>query len=64
MLDDRTAAKPHKMSFKEYKKYKLKMLKRDFRITLTEEELAHANSLTTETQVNQFCIGILNKRWG
>lgn len=65
MIDDRNAAVPErKMSFKEYKKRKLKMLRRDFRISLTEEELAHADALTTEVQVDQFCLGILNKRWG
>lgn len=65
MIDDRNAAVPvRKMSFKEYKKRKLKMLRRDFRISLTEEELAHADTLTTEVQVDQFCLGILNKRWG
>lgn len=65
MIDDRNAAVPdRKMSFKQYKKHKLKMLRRDFCIRLTEEELAHADTLTTEMQVDQFCLGILNKRWG
>lgn len=65
MIDDRTAAVPErKMSFKTYKKTKLKMLRRDFCIMLNEEELAHYDTLTTEVQVDQFCLGILNKRWG
>lgn len=64
MLDDRTATKPRNMSLKEYRKMKLKMLRRDFRITLTEKELAHAETLTTEIQIDQFCLGMMNKYWG
>jgi hypothetical protein len=51
-------------SINAYRKFKLKILKRDFCVTLTEEELAHAETLTTEAQLDQFCMGILNKRWG
>lgn len=47
-----------------YRKAKLKILKRDFRISLTEEELAHAETLTTEVQIDQFCLGMINKYWG
>ena len=64
MIDDRTATSPvRKMSFKTYKKMKLKMLRRDFCIPLTDEELARYNTLTTEIQVDQFCLGMINKRW-
>lgn len=64
MIDDRSAAGfQRKMSFKSYKKMKLRMLQRDFCIKLTDEELEHANTLTTEAQVDQFCIGVLNNRW-
>ena len=64
MFDDRESARPErKMSFSSYKKMKLKMLKRDFCIMLTDEELAHAESLQSEIQVDQFCIKILNSRW-
>lgn len=52
------------MSIKEYRKMKLKMLDRDFCINLTDEEIAHAKTLTTEVQIDQFCLGIINKRWG
>lgn len=63
--DDKTATKPQKtMSLKEYRKMKLKILRRDFRLYLTEEELAHAEALTTEAQIDQFCIGMLDKYWG
>ena len=64
MIDDRSATGfQRKMSFKSYKKMKLRMLQRDFCIKLTDEELEHANTLTTEAQVDQFCITILNNRW-
>ena len=64
MLDDRTAARAErKMSFSSYKKMKLKMLKRDFFIVLTDEERKHAESLQNEIQVDQFCISVLNSRW-
>lgn len=64
MIDDRTATHPtRKMSFKQYKKAKLKILQRDFCIALTQEELNHFAELTTEVQVDQFCLGILNNRW-
>lgn len=64
MLDDRTAAVPRKVSLKEYRKAKIKMLKRDFLIELEDEEVAHAETLTTETQLDQWALGIINKRWG
>jgi hypothetical protein len=62
---DRTHTKPVRtMSLRQYGKYKLKILKRDFLVELTEEELARAKSLKTEAAIDQFCMGILNKRWG
>lgn len=62
MIDDRKAAGfERKISFKQYKKYKLRMLQRDFCIKLEEEDIAHYNTLTTETQIDQFCIRILNE---
>lgn len=64
MIDDRTAAVPRKVSLKEYRKMKIKMLKKDFCINLTDEEIAHANTLKTEAALDQFCLGILNNRWG
>ena len=64
MINDRDAARPQRqMSFKQYKKMKLKMLQRDFCIPLSDEELAYAESLQSEIQVDQFCLGILNSRW-
>lgn len=64
MVDDKIAAGfVRQMPFKTYKKYKLRMLQRDFCIRLTEEELAHYETLDTKTKVDQFCIAILNNRW-
>lgn len=56
--------KQRQESFAQYKKRRLKELRRDFKIMLTEEEQARAGALTTEVQVDQFCMGILNNRWG
>lgn len=42
---------------------KLQILSRDFKINLTEEEIAYAHTLKTEVQVEQFCLGIINDRW-
>lgn len=53
-----------KVPVDQYLKRKLKILKRDFKITITEEESAHASTLTTETQIDQFCLGMINKYWG
>ena len=60
MLDDRTATKPRNISFKEYKRIKYKML-RDFCIHPTDEEMNRFNSLTTEIEVDNFCISMIRK---
>jgi hypothetical protein len=63
MIDDRAAAGfTRKMSFKQYKRMKRQML-RDFQVTLTSEEEARWSTLTTEIQVDQFCLMIINNRW-
>ncbi len=63
MIDDKAAAGfSRKMSFKTYKKYKLRMLQKDFCIQLTEEDLDYYNTLDTETKVDQFFIAIINNR--
>jgi len=51
-------------SVNTYRKFKLKILKRDFCITITEAESEYAETLTTETQIDQFCLGMINKYWG
>ena len=65
MIDDMTTTRPQKtMSIKSYRKMKIKMLEEEFLITLTEEEKEHAKTLTTETELDQFALGIINNRWG
>lgn len=54
---------PKKISFDKYRDAKLKLLREDFKITLTKEEEARANALKTEIQVDQFFVGTINKRW-
>jgi hypothetical protein len=62
MVNDRESAfNTRKMSLKEYRKMKVKMLERDFLIKLTDEDKAHANTLTTETQLDQWALGIIDK---
>lgn len=62
MVHDRESAfNKRKMSIKEYRKRKLKMLKRDFCIHLTDEEIDHANTLDKEIAIDQFCISMINK---
>lgn len=58
------AGLPKTSNLKSYRKAKLKILRRDFKVTLTEEELARVETLKTEAAIDQFCIGILNNRWG
>lgn len=47
-----------------YRKYKLRVLERDFCVHITPEERSYAETLVTTTQIDQFCIGMLNKYWG
>ena len=49
------------MSFPEYKKSKLKML-RDFYIFLNEEETEYFNTLKTEVAIDNFCIRLIRER--
>lgn len=55
---------PKPVSLATYRKRKLKILSRDFCIHITDEEKEHANTLTTKTQVDQFCIDMMDKYWG
>ena len=59
-----TSVVPKTTSIKAYRKAKLKYLSRDFKINITEEERKHAESLTTEIQIDQFVLSMLNKYWG
>lgn len=51
------------MSVDAYRKYKMRMLNRDFCIGLTEEEVEHFNSLQTEDTIDRYFRTLLNDRW-
>ena len=53
---------PTKGDINTYRKAKLKILKRDFYIKLTPEELAHANSLKTEIEIDNFFISAIKRQ--
>ena len=42
---------------------KIKMLKRDFRIHPTEEEIAHLRELETEGDINRAVASIIDRHW-
>ena len=57
----------HSPKFSTPEKYisaKLKILRRDFRVEPTKEELAHLNTLTTQIAIDNAVLGIINRRWG
>jgi hypothetical protein len=43
---------------------KLKILRRDFYIDPTEEEIEHLKTLTTQISIDNAILGIINRRWG
>ena len=49
-------------NLKAYKKYKIKMLKNEFLIKLTDEERDNINKQDTEMAVDRCCRTILMKR--
>ena len=59
-----TAGIPVTNNLDSYRKAKLKILKRDFYIKLTPEEIAHANELKSEIAIDQFCLSAINRHWG
>ena len=54
---------PNENVVASYRKKKIKMLNRDFCITLTDEELSHMNELTSEIAIDQFSLTIINNHW-
>lgn len=52
-----------KVNIPKLVKEKIKMLKRDFLIEPTEEEIAHLNELKTEQQVETYVRIIINTHW-
>ena len=47
----------------KYIKQKLKILRRDFCIEPTEEEIAHLNTLTTQVTIDNAILTIINNHW-
>ncbi len=54
---------PNTDNIDAYRKAKLKILKRDFCIKLTPEEIEHANELKSEIAIDQFCLSVINRHW-
>ena len=51
------------MSIKTYRKMKIKMLERDFKIPLNKEEKDHINALETEAAIDRYARTILLNHW-
>lgn len=47
----------------EYRKAKLKLLHRDFKIDVTTEEENHLNSLESEIAIDRYCRTIISNHW-
>lgn len=48
----------------EFINTKIKMLKKDFYIDLTDDDIAHLREFKTENEINAAVKGIINKYWG
>lgn len=59
-----TAHSPQWTTPEKYIKAKLKILRRDFYIELTEDELKHLNTLTTQISIDNAILSIINRHWG
>jgi hypothetical protein len=47
----------------EYRKAKLKLLRKEFRIDVTDEEENHLNTLETQFSVDRYCRTIIDNHW-
>ena len=55
---------PKTSNLSSYRKAKIKILSRDFEIDLTLDEITEINKLKSEIAIDNYCVGIINKRWG
>lgn len=55
-------AEERKVSIKAYIKEKIRMLKEDFYLRLTDEEIAHMKSLKREIDVDHYAWDIINNK--
>lgn len=53
-------ARCHKLTLNQYIKQKIKMLQRDFKVYLTDEQMDHIKSLTSEIQVDNYARTLLD----
>ena len=58
----RTTDEEEKVDLKTYIKGKIKMLRKEFHIRLTESEIQHLKSLQTEIAVDNYCHDLFMKR--
>ena len=47
----------------EYRKAKLGLLRKDFKIDVTAEEEAHVNALESEIAIDRYCRTIISNHW-
>ena len=47
----------------EYRKAKLKLLRKEFKIDVTKEEESHLNELKTEMAIDRYCRKIISNHW-
>ena len=55
--------RPDKLEVDEYREFKLRILKRDFKIKLSASELRHFELLSTIGEIDSYFVTILNQRW-
>ena len=56
--------KPVSIEVEVYRERKIEMMKNDFLIDLTPEEIRHIKTLKTEYTIDHYCREILHDRWG
>lgn len=58
-----TGHSPQWTTPEKYVEAKLKILRRDFKITPTENEIIHLKSLKTQIAIDNACLSIINRHW-
>lgn len=53
----------HTMNLLRYKKMKIHMLKEDFGIPLTKEDIDKINNCASEIAIDRYARELMNKRW-
>lgn len=55
---------PNTNNIDSYRTAKIEILSGDFKIDLTLDEITEINKLKSEIAIDNYCLGIINKRWG